>query len=176
MAPLQHECAENPKFRSRPLPHNREINGDSFWAAVSGAILFRLSGHTQSYRRPVFLLSIPPRPEWSITLGACRSMHVDRFGAECFDDTRRDEGATPRCDRRATKYSAEQAASSGQWAYSDRLLGYENRSQAACREMPNAEPIAAQLTQRSRSVSTCVWSTARVASTEALHGRRALKS
>jgi hypothetical protein len=28
-------------------------------------------------------------------LGACRSMHVDRFGAECFDDTRRDEGATP---------------------------------------------------------------------------------
>jgi hypothetical protein len=50
-------------------------------------------------------------------------MHVDRFGAECFDDTRRDEGATPlRCDRRATKYSAEQAASSGQWAYSDRLL------------------------------------------------------
>jgi hypothetical protein len=28
-------------------------------------------------------------------LGACRRMHVDRFGAECFDDTRRDEGATP---------------------------------------------------------------------------------
>jgi 4,5-DOPA dioxygenase extradiol len=31
----------------------------------------------------------------SVQLGACRSMHVDRFGAECFDDTRRDEGATP---------------------------------------------------------------------------------
>jgi hypothetical protein len=30
-----------------------------------------------------------------VVLGACRSMHVDRFGAECFDDTRRDEGATP---------------------------------------------------------------------------------
>ena len=28
-------------------------------------------------------------------LGACRSMPIARFGAECFDDTRRDEGATP---------------------------------------------------------------------------------
>jgi SRSO17 transposase len=31
----------------------------------------------------------------SEALGACWSMHVERFGAECFDDTRRDEGATP---------------------------------------------------------------------------------
>ena len=52
-------------------------------------------------------------------------MHVDRFGTECFVESRRDEGATlQRCDRRATKYSAEQAASSGRRAYSDRLLGW----------------------------------------------------
>ena len=55
-------------------------------------------------------------------------MHVDRFGAECFVESRRDEGVTPqRCDRRATKYSAEQAASSRRRAYSDRLLGIRLR-------------------------------------------------
>ena len=30
-----------------------------------------------------------------VHLGACRTMHVDRFGAECFVESRRDEGATP---------------------------------------------------------------------------------
>src|SRR5262249_5232461 len=47
---------------------------------------------------------------------------------------------------------------------------HEKRSQAAWREMPSASPIAAQLTPRPRSASTCSWSTSRVASTAAEDG------
>jgi hypothetical protein len=52
----------------------------------------------------------------------------------------------------------------------------ENLSQAACRDIPSALPIALQLTSLFRKVSICICNTERVASTVATAGCSELSS
>jgi hypothetical protein len=60
----------------------------------------------------------------------------------------------------------------GRWVYEGlaraAAFAQENLSQAACREIPSALPIALQLTSLFRNVSICICNTVRVASTVAV--------